>query len=222
MEGCWTKIVDLKEHSFVGVLLSEPKQDFGCHEGTQIDFYVREMEDDDVICYADMTERGKFTIEDLADGSMLEAAVSKFYGENSEQNLLDILEILRDSLVWIPCTAILSDEDQDRIENMLNDNKDNLDELVGEVITNQDVTRLVPDILQNGDKFFFPIFSTREAMGDYGTHFSKVRKHVLEVISLARNNDKAPTGIVLNAFGQSFAFGKEMWDIIEKMESHLQ
>jgi hypothetical protein len=86
----------------------------------------------------------------------------------------------------------------------------------------QDNTRLIPDILQNKDGFFFPIFSTSEEMGEYGNNFSKIQKHMLDVISLARNNEKAPIGIVLNAFSQPFILDKEVWDIVEKMKSRIQ
>jgi hypothetical protein len=34
---------------------------------------------------------------------------------------------------------------------------------------------MVPDILQNGEEFFFPVFNTAEEMGEYGDYFSKIR-----------------------------------------------
>ena len=100
--------------------------------------------------------------------------------------------------------------------------KDNPEALIGQNFVAQDETRLVPDILQNGDNFFFPIFSTAEAMGEYGEHFSKVQKHMLEVIPLARNNEKKPVGIVLNAFTEPFVLDAEVWDIVEKMKSRIE
>ncbi len=83
-------------------------------------------------------------------------------------------------------------------------------------------TRFVPDILQNEGQFFFPVFSTAEAMGEYGEDFSKVQKHILEVISLARNNEKELKGIVLNAFSEPFVLDKELWDVVERMKSRIQ
>ena len=82
-------------------------------------------------------------------------------------------------------------------------------------------TRFVPDILQNEGQFF-PVFSTAEAMGEYGEDFSKVQKHILEVISLARNNEKELKGIVLNAFSEPFVLDKELWDVVERMKSRIQ
>ena len=49
---------------------------------------------------------------------------------------------------------------------------------------------MIPDILQNGDKFFFPAFTSAEEMGEYGSAFSKVAHHFLDVIKLAAGNEK--------------------------------
>jgi len=221
-EGCWTRIIGLGDHFFMGTLLNEPDQDFGYHEGEKIAFFVRETEDKKVICYSDMNPSAKITEEDLEDGSMLEAAVVKFNTERNEPNFLDLLEILRDSWVWVPCTAIMSDADQARLEALVMGMEDNLEELKSEEFVAHDETRLVPDVLQNGEAFFFPIFSTEEAMGEYGDGFSKVQKHILEVIPLARNNERDIAGIVLNAFSEPFVLDKEIWDIVENMKSRIQ
>jgi hypothetical protein len=111
-----------------------------------------------------MNSSVKITLEDLEDGSMLEAAVTKFNAERNEPNFLDLLEILRDSYVWVPCTAIMSEADQERLAAMIAGIGDNLDDLVVEELVAYDETRLVPDILQNGDNYFLPTFSTAEAM----------------------------------------------------------
>jgi hypothetical protein len=221
-EGCWVRISGLGEQFFIGTLLNEPDQDFGYHKGERIAFFVQKTEDERIICISDMNPSKKITAKDLEDGSMLEAAVTTFIAERTEANFLDILEILRDSWVWVPCTAVMSDADQARMEEMIRLCNGNLEKMKGMEFAPQDNTRLIPDILQNKDGFFFPIFSTSEEMGEYGNNFSKIQKHMLDVISLARNNEKAPIGIVLNAFSQPFILDKEVWDIVEKMKSRIQ
>ena len=220
-EGCWVRINGLGDHWIMGILLNEPDQNFGYHEGEQIAFFVHETDDKNIICYSDMNPSQRLKPEDLEDGSMLEAAVSAFNQVRNEKNFIDILEILRDSCVWVPCNAVMSEADQKRIEEIVLGAKDDLDSLVGQEIVAQDVTRLIPDILQNGDSFFFPVFSTVEAMGEYGEHFSKVQKHILEVIPLARNNEKQLEGIVLNAFTEPFVLDAAIWDMVEKMKSRI-
>ena len=44
---------------------------------------------------------------------------------------------------------------------------------------------------------------------------------MLEVIQLARNNEKKPIGIVLNAFTEPFVLDKEIWDMVENMKSRI-
>lgn len=220
-EACWTRIIGLGDHWIMGTLLNEPNQDFDYHEGEKIAFFVHENEDKSIICYSNMTPSMKLTAEDLADGTLLKNAVSAFNAERNEPNFLDVLEFLRDSYVWIPCNAILSDADEAKIKAMVEDAGDNLDSLVGLEMSNEDAIRLVPDILQNGENFFFPVFSSVEEMGEYGEHFSKVEKHMLEAIAMARNNDKKVSGIVLNAFTEPFILEAEIFDIVENMKSRL-
>ena len=221
-EGCWARIIGLGDHFFMATLLNEPDQNFGYHQGEKIAFFVQKTEDERIICISDMNPSAKITEADLEDGSMLEAAVIKFNAKRNEDNFFTILEILRDSWVWVPCNAVMSEADQARMEEMIESLNGDFEKITGMEFTAKDETRLIPDILQKGDEFFFPIFSTAEAMGEYGNNFSKIQKHMLEVITLARNNKKEPCGIVLNAFSEPFILDKEIWDIVENMKSRVQ
>lgn len=221
-EGCWMRIVGLGEHSIMGELLNEPYQDFGCHVGEKIGFYVQETKDQGVICYTDMTPSRKLTAGDLEDGSLLKDAVIQFNNERTEQYLVEIMELLRDSYVWIPCNAVMSKTDMEMIEKSLKEAGNDPSALIGKTFSNQDNIRMIPDILQNGDHFFFPVFSSVEEMGKYGENFSKIQKHFLEAIPMARNNEKNVSGIVLNAFTEPFVLDAELFDIVENMNSRLE
>ena len=134
------------------------------------------------------------------------------------------MRILRDSWVWIPCNTILSDADYEAWEKRVKEAEEGggLDSLIGQSFSNQDNIRMVPDILQNGDDYFFPVFTTAEEMGEYGERFSKLEKHFLEAAVLARNNEKKVKGIVINAFTEPFVVPMELFDIIAEMPSSLQ
>jgi hypothetical protein len=80
---------------------------------------------------------------------------------------------------------------------------------------------MVPDILQNGDDFFFPVFTSDNEMGKYGENFSKMERPFTEALSLAVNNEKNVKGIVINAFTTPFVIPKEMFKIISEMPSCL-
>lgn len=220
-EGCWVRIEGLGDKCIIGTLLNEPNQDFGYHEGDRIAFFLYDSGDGKRHLVSDMNASMKITAEDLEGGDMLRTAIKAFNAERNQNNLIDVLELLRDSFVWIPCNAIPSDEDQARLEEMLNAADGDLDSLKGMIFSNQDQIRMVPDILQNGDDFFFPVFTRDDEMGEYGTHFSKLEKHFLEAIRLARGNEKNVKGIVIDAFSEPMVIDSELFDIIEKMKSRL-
>lgn len=207
-EGCWVRIIGLGDRFIMGTLLNEPDQDFGYHNGDKIAFFVHQHENESIILYTDMTPSRKLTAEDLEDGSLLKEAVSIFNNERTEEHFIDVLEFLRDSYVWIPCKAVLSDVD--------------VTEMVGRTFSNKENIHMIPTILQNGEQFFFPVFSSTEEMEEYSEHFSKVQKHIMEVIPMARNNDKKIAGILLNAFTEPFVLDAEIFDIVENMKSRLE
>ena len=72
------------------------------------------------------------------------------------------------------------------------------------------------------EDFFFPVFTTVEEMGEYGNDFSKIQEHFLTAISLARNNEKKVTGIVINAFSEPLVIREELFDIIAEMDSAIE
>lgn len=96
------------------------------------------------------------------------------------------------------------------------------DSLAGHTFTSQDEVRMVPDILQSGDDFLFPVFTTAEEMGEYGDQFSKMQRHFLEAMILARNNEKNVKGIVINAFSEPFEIPVELFDIIAGIKSSVE
>ena len=164
------------------------------------------------------------TPELLEDGTFLKRATEICNRNRTQLNLIKLARILRDSWVWVPCTAIFSEADTEAMNKVVLEAADNndLDSLVGHTFTSQDEVRMVPDILQNGDDFFFPVFSSDEEMGEYGQQFSKVQRHFLEAANLARNNEKNVKGIVINAFSEPFIIPKELFDVIAGMKSNFE
>ena len=66
-----------------------------------------------------------------------------------------LARILRDSWVWIPCNAALGEEDTNAFLEMLKEAGDDLESLEGKNLCTSEKIRMIPDILQNGDDFFF-------------------------------------------------------------------
>lgn len=222
-EICKARIVGLGDHFFMADLLEEPRQHFDYHKGERISFFVQKTDDGKVFCVSNMTPDMELTEADLADGTMLKNAISTFENERTEAHFIDILEFLRDSYVWIPCNAVLSDADYASVEKMVKEAEAGLglDSLIGQEMLSQDNIRLIPDILLNGDAFFFPVFTSVEEMGEYGDGFSKVERHFLEAMVLAMNNENKVAGIVVNAFTTPFVLNRDLFDVVEKMKSRI-
>lgn len=166
----------------------------------------------------------RITEELLEDGSYLKRAMEICNRNRTSLNLIKLARILRDSWVWVPCNAIVGDADYEVWSKKVLDaaEKDDLDSLVGQEWVSQESIRFVPDILQNGEDYFFPVFTSEEEMGEYGEQFSKVQKHFLEAANLARNNEKEVKGIVINAFSEAFVVPREMFDVIGNMASGVE
>ena len=164
------------------------------------------------------------TPELLEDGSFLKRALEICSRNRTQLNLLKLARILRDSWVWIPCNAIMSDADYESMKKTVQaaEAGEGLDSLAGQEFMTQDAVRMVPDILKSGDDFFFPVFTTAEEMGEYGDSFSKVARPFLEALSLAGNNEKNVAGIVINAFSESFVVPREWFEIIAGMLSGVE
>lgn len=216
VEICWARLFDICDNWLMATLLNEPNQPFGYHLGEKIAVFVHETEEKEIICYSDMNPSRKLTQKDLEGGELLKEAISIFNNERTEEHILDVMEFLRDSFVWIPCNAITSEEDQKKIEELANDPN-----AIGSNFSFSEDVRFVPDILQNGDNYFFPVFTSADEMGEYGNHFSKVEKHFLEALAMAANSEKEVVGIVINAFSEPFIVEKEIFDIIENMKSRI-
>ncbi|MCR5649685.1 MAG: ADP-ribosylglycohydrolase family protein [Lachnospiraceae bacterium] len=171
-----------------------------------------------VVPDADLTE------ELLEDGSFLRKAIQIGNRNPSKLNMLKIFRILSESWVWVPCTAIFSDADNDAVEKVVMEAVENndLDSLAGHTFTNRDEVRMVSDILQSGDDYFFPVFTSDEDMGEYGEQFSKVQRHFLDAANLARNNEKRVKGIVINAFTENYIIPIEMLDVIAGKDSGIE
>ena len=147
--------------------------------------------------------------------ALLGQAIALFNADKTEKRLMMVLYLLQGSILTVPCNVIMSERDQKRWEEILTGHLDDPDSLKGMTLTNEDDIRMVPDILTDGDNFFFPAFTSEEEMGEYGASFSKVQKHILEIIGLAKNNEKEPVGIVINAFSEPFVLTEDVYHLIE-------
>ncbi len=155
-------------------------------------------------------------VKDMNENRITQA-IAAFKKDRTKENLVAVLYILRDSNVWVPCNAIWGQSDQEQIHKMFEEDQDNIEPMVGRTFTSKEQVRLVPDILQNANGYFFPVFSSQEEMGEYGKHFSQVESDFLRAVNMARNNDRELVGIVVNAFSDPMVLP---WDLLNIIENH--
>lgn len=204
-ESCWVRIEGIKDGKFVGTLLNEPFQEFGYHKGDELTFFAKRTEDERVICISDMNEVMDATIE---------YAITRFNDNQDEASLRVLLEAIRNNTVWVPGTVKFSEADQKIYDQMVEESKKT--GIAKEFIPKDKIT-LEPDILEAEGKYYFPIFTDAEQMGEYGNDFSKVEKNIIDVIRLARADEHELDGILINGFSESFILIKKLWDVIEEM-----
>lgn len=102
VEVCWARITGMDEENLWGTLLNEPDQDFGFYCGDTIAITVQKTDDGKAVCISEGVENYQFSAEDFEDGSLLKDAIDIFNLENSEEHFAAVLEILRDSKLWVP------------------------------------------------------------------------------------------------------------------------
>lgn len=147
----------------------------------------------------------------LEDGNMLLYSKYKFLENRREDNLFLLLSCLRDSQVIVPMNATISKEDEEMF----------LKAQAGDTVSTHKEVRLKPDILQNGEKFFFPMFSNADQIPEeYGSRFSTITLSVLQCIEMAKSY-KNVCGLVLDAFTEPMVMEYDLADLIPELESRL-
>ena len=147
----------------------------------------------------------------LESGTVLLYLKHSFLKKRSSETLFPVLSCLRDSQVIVPMNVIMSKEDEEMFQNLK----------AGDTVSTREDIRLKPDILQNGEHFFFPMFSNAEQIPkEYGTHFSTINVSVLQCIEMAKSYKHA-SGLVLDAFTEPLVLEYEIADIIPQLESRL-
>ena len=80
---------------------------------------------------------------------LLKEAIARFNADRTENNLFTILWLMKNASLWVPCTAVLSDRDQQQFEAMIKDCGDDpedveaaLADMAGKSVRTMDVIRI--------------------------------------------------------------------------------
>ena len=194
----------------------------GFIEGNTVGVFLEKDEAGNTVAVAELDPDKWLTEEELKDGSLLRAAIKAFNEKRTEENFIELILLLRDSTVYVPCHTLLSEEDQKMMEEMVKEAGNDLESLKGKTFSNNATVRLIPDLLENGDRLYFPAFTSVEEAGEYGKHMSNIPRKFLDVITLAKNNEQKPVAIVLDAFTTSYALPADLYKVVEGCRSRIK
>ena len=65
------------------------------------------------------------------------------------------------------------------------------------------------DILKNGERYYFPVFTSAAEMKEYGKKFYQREVYISDAINMAKESRYVLTGLVINAFTDSVILN---WD----------
>ena len=221
-EQAWALIDHAEEHRIVARLLQTPERMRGFTEGNTIGIFLEQDADGHTVAAAELDPDRWLTREELQDGSLLRAAIKAFNKERTEENFIELILLLRDSTVFVPCHTVLSDEDRETVEKMITAAGDDLESLRGKTFSNSASVRLVPDLLENNGSLYFPAFTSAKEMGEYGAHMSNIPRTFLDVLTLAKNNEQKPVAVVLDAFTEPYALPSDLYKVVEGCRSRIR
>ncbi|HCK89171.1 MAG TPA: hypothetical protein DHW39_10280 [Erysipelotrichaceae bacterium] len=163
-----------------------------------------------------------WTEEMLNDSAFLKKCLGICKKYRTQLNYIRLMRILSQCTVWVPCNAVMEKEDEEAFARMIEEamEKGDPDSMIGREFVTKGITRMIPDILQSGENFYFPAFTSAEEMGEYGEHFSKVAHDFMNVLNIAENNEQKPCAIVINAFSEPFEIPKELFDVIRSLAAN--
>ena len=159
---------------------------------------------------ADM-ETKNLSREKLEDGSVLLLLKERFQDDMTEDNLVELMRVLRDSVVILPMQVLMSAADAERMrlyeENM-------------KFVAENEV-QVVPAVSElEGEKYMF-IFSQAEQIPvEYSESVTLMRAPYEKVYQYFME-DESLSGILLDPFTENLELPAELIHAIDRMDSHL-
>lgn len=75
----------------------------------------------------------------------------------------------------------------------------------------------VNDILQSGEEFYLPLFSSKAVMaGTYGEDAKQMELSIYDAMEMVNHGNGSLDGIVINAFSEPFMLPRDMFDMLEQ------
>ncbi len=157
-------------------------------------------------------EPKKLSREKLEDGSVLLLLKERFQDDMTEENLLELMQVLRDSVVILPMQVLMSAADAERMrlyeENM-------------KFVAENEI-QVVPAVTEiEGEKYMF-IFSQAEQIPVEYSEGVTLMRAPYEKVYQYFTEDESLFGVVLDPFTENLELPAELIHAIARMDSHLE
>ena len=159
---------------------------------------------------ADM-ETKNLSREKLEDGSVLLLLKERFQDDMTEDNLVELMRVLRDSVVILPMQVLMSAADAERMrlyeENM-------------KFVAENEV-QVVPAVSElEGEKYMFIFSQSEQIPVEYSESVTLMRAPYEKVYQYFME-DESLSGILLDPFTENLELPAELIHAIARMDSHL-
>ena len=203
-----------------GILLEEPKQDFGgYHKGDEIKFRVsKDSEADRYVCVSFFSNSPDEDEEEEAgpkiDDSEFKAALAKFKADSNDDTFSAVINVLINSDVLVATEIIISDE-----ARALMDKDGELTDAEKDVIRDG-ITFEMPTVEVDGD-LLIPVYTSEEEMPEDEKHIVLMPFMVAARRAVSGEEDIA--AIAVNPAGDTFFIKKDvLTDIVEQNSDEEQ
>ena len=221
-EDSMAELLAANDAVLIGELLREPEQPFGFHEKEAVTLVPCLSETGEACLLANLNPDKWLTREELKDGTLLKAGIAAFKKEESEENFFELMLLLRDSSVLLPCLTELGEEDKKQMAAAVKKAGGDPEKLLGQTFSNLGPIRLIPDTLEREKKTYLPVFTAREETGSYGEHLFMVEKPFTDAVALARFHKKKVSGIVINPFTDPYVLPVSLYTTVEESRSRIR
>lgn len=166
----------------------------------------REWIEDYIACLE--PEKKGWSEEEQSVAKTLEALISSYKAEPTDEKINEILGRLSETDVWISCKVVMGAQDRQVIEEAA---RKDPEALVGQEMTAQEDMRLEPRLMQIGGKVFFPVFTSPELMGSPDDDNAQVQVPFRRAVAMIPNFEPVPEGIAVNPFTEALGLPKEIF-----------
>lgn len=211
-----------EDHTLVGILTEEPKQDFGCHDGDTLLLRFGKQ-DGEIFCAADCDRDALSLKEKKQEANLtLEDALKAFHEDRNGENYSAVINLLLEKKVHITLDYHLSDDAEKVLEKAKTAGKE-----VGELSARdqkifQDGVRLLPTLLESNGKAFLAIYSAEKEIPEDSEHDEKDLISFAKAVGFALKMKDNLGGIVLNPYTVPFVIGNEDFEGIYALCEHFE